>query len=239
MHIFGFPLKSTSFFAPTESHNQWGRPGGPQGAVVGGAGEETEGEGNSLINQTVAMAIAGTSTPSPMSRPSSFLLNSQVAPRLDIQKGVSCLLCPLWLIPALCPSPQTTRQHGSFLAESSRSLLICLLWVLKNADELVLQKWFNDLSVSQLNRLLDLLYLCVSCFEYKVRRAAASRICPVLSCCDLAIVFNLPCSLCTLLLCAKCKPKIPAFFQLLLLHFSLLSFRALNPASVRLTCFAR
>uniref|UniRef100_A0A665UGT9 Dedicator of cytokinesis 7 n=1 Tax=Echeneis naucrates TaxID=173247 RepID=A0A665UGT9_ECHNA len=90
------------------------------------------GEGNSMISQTVAMAIAGTSTPSPMSRPSSFLLNS-------------------------------------FSAESSRSLLICLLWVLKNADELVLQKWFTDLSVSQLNRLLDLLYLCVSCFEYKVK----------------------------------------------------------------------
>lgn len=63
---------------------------------------------------------------------------------------------------------QATRQHGTFSPESSRSLLICLLWVLKNADELVLQKWFTDLSVSQLNRLLDMLYLCVSCFEYKV-----------------------------------------------------------------------
>uniref|UniRef100_A0A673IKC5 Dedicator of cytokinesis protein 7-like n=1 Tax=Sinocyclocheilus rhinocerous TaxID=307959 RepID=A0A673IKC5_9TELE len=100
-----------------------------------------EAEGNSMISQTVAMAIAGTSVPQ-MSRPSSFLLN-----------------------------PQATRQHGSFSAESSRSLLICLLWVLKNADEMVLQKWFTDLSVSQLNRLLDLLYLCVSCFEYKGKKA--------------------------------------------------------------------
>lgn len=65
-------------------------------------------------------------------------------------------------------SVQTGRQHSTFSAESSRSLLICLLWVLKNADESVLQKWFTDLSVLQLNRLLDLLYLCVSCFEYKV-----------------------------------------------------------------------
>uniref|UniRef100_A0A8C1H180 Dedicator of cytokinesis 7 n=1 Tax=Cyprinus carpio TaxID=7962 RepID=A0A8C1H180_CYPCA len=103
----------------TESHNQWGRPGGP-------GTEEQEAEGNSMISQTVAMAIAGTSA---------------------------------------------TRQHGSFSAESSRSLLICLLWVLKNADEMVLQKWFTDLSVSQLNRLLDLLYLCVSCFEYKGKKA--------------------------------------------------------------------
>uniref|UniRef100_A0A7N8WMP6 Dedicator of cytokinesis 7 n=1 Tax=Mastacembelus armatus TaxID=205130 RepID=A0A7N8WMP6_9TELE len=116
--------------------------GGPQGSAVGSSGEDAEGEGNSMISQTVAMAIAGTSTASPMSRPSSFLLNSQAS-----------------------------RQHGSFSAESSRSLLICLLWVLKNADELVLQKWFTDLSVSQLNRLLDLLHLCVSCFEYKGKKA--------------------------------------------------------------------
>ncbi|XP_036426096.1 dedicator of cytokinesis protein 7 isoform X13 [Colossoma macropomum] len=118
----------------TESHNQWGRPGGP-------GTDEQETEGNSMISQTVAMAIAGTSVPQ-MSRPSSFLLN-----------------------------PQATRQHGTFSPESSRSLLICLLWVLKNADEMVLQKWFTDLSVSQLNRLLDMLYLCVSCFEYKGKKA--------------------------------------------------------------------
>ncbi|XP_019749937.1 dedicator of cytokinesis protein 7 isoform X12 [Hippocampus comes] len=122
----------------TESLNQWGRSGGVQGTTVCSNGDDAEAEGNNMINQTVAMAIAGTTTTSPMSRPSSFLLNSQA-----------------------------NRQHGSFSAESSRSLLICLLWVLKNADELVLQKWFTDLSVSQLNRLLDLLYLCVSCFEYK------------------------------------------------------------------------
>uniref|UniRef100_A0A3Q2YLE1 Dedicator of cytokinesis 7 n=1 Tax=Hippocampus comes TaxID=109280 RepID=A0A3Q2YLE1_HIPCM len=116
--------------------------GGVQGTTVCSNGDDAEAEGNNMINQTVAMAIAGTTTTSPMSRPSSFLLNSQA-----------------------------NRQHGSFSAESSRSLLICLLWVLKNADELVLQKWFTDLSVSQLNRLLDLLYLCVSCFEYKGKKA--------------------------------------------------------------------
>ncbi|CAB1323907.1 unnamed protein product [Coregonus sp. 'balchen'] len=124
----------------TESHNQWGRPGGAQGAPGGAGGDESGEDGNSMISQTVAMAIAGTSAP--ISRPSSFLLN-----------------------------PQASRQHGTFSAESSRSLLICLLWVLKNADECVLQKWFSDLSVSQLNRLLDMLYLCVSCFEYKGKKA--------------------------------------------------------------------
>ncbi|XP_071985075.1 dedicator of cytokinesis protein 7 isoform X11 [Engystomops pustulosus] len=118
----------------TESHNQRGRPNC-------GAGEDHEGEGGSMISQTVAMAIAGTSVPQ-LTRPSSFMMTSQ-AP----------------------------RQHSTFSAESSRSLLICLLWVLKNADDIVLQKWFTDLSILQLNRLLDLLYLCVSCFEYKGKKA--------------------------------------------------------------------
>uniref|UniRef100_A0A8B9CVM9 Dedicator of cytokinesis 7 n=1 Tax=Anser brachyrhynchus TaxID=132585 RepID=A0A8B9CVM9_9AVES len=105
----------------TESHNQRGRP-----SCV--AVDDYESEGGSMISQTVAMAIAGTSV------------------------------------------PQLARQHSTFSTESSRSLLICLLWVLKNADESVLQKWFTDLSVLQLNRLLDLLYLCVSCFEYKGKK---------------------------------------------------------------------
>ncbi|KAM4721925.1 dedicator of cytokinesis protein 7 isoform 4-T4 [Rhinophrynus dorsalis] len=118
----------------TESHNQRGRPNCP-------TADEHDSEGGSMISQTVAMAIAGTSVPQ-LTRPSSFLLTSA-----------------------------TSRQHSTFSAESSRSLLICLLWVLKNADETVLQKWFTDLSILQLNRLLDLLYLCVSCFEYKGKKA--------------------------------------------------------------------
>uniref|UniRef100_A0A8C3M3E4 Dedicator of cytokinesis 7 n=1 Tax=Chrysolophus pictus TaxID=9089 RepID=A0A8C3M3E4_CHRPC len=117
----------------TESHNQRGRP-----SCV--AADDYEGESGSMISQTVAMAIAGTSVPQ-LTRPSSFLLTSS-----------------------------SGRQHSTFSTESSRSLLICLLWVLKNADESVLQKWFTDLSVLQLNRLLDLLYLCVSCFEYKGKK---------------------------------------------------------------------
>uniref|UniRef100_A0A8B9NLB1 Dedicator of cytokinesis 7 n=1 Tax=Accipiter nisus TaxID=211598 RepID=A0A8B9NLB1_9AVES len=101
--------------------------------------DDYESEGGSMISQTVAMAIAGTSVPQ-LTRPSSFLLTSSV------------------------------QSHLSLFLDSHRSLLICLLWVLKNADESVLQKWFTDLSVLQLNRLLDLLYLCVSCFEYKGKK---------------------------------------------------------------------
>uniref|UniRef100_A0A8C2NIG0 Dedicator of cytokinesis 7 n=1 Tax=Capra hircus TaxID=9925 RepID=A0A8C2NIG0_CAPHI len=117
----------------TETHNQRGRP-------ICIAADDYESESGSMISQTVAMAIAGTSW-------SLIILSHFTA--FYFQSG---------------------RQHTTFSAESSRSLLICLLWVLKNADETVLQKWFTDLSVLQLNRLLDLLYLCVSCFEYKGKK---------------------------------------------------------------------
>ncbi|KPP58442.1 hypothetical protein Z043_123733, partial [Scleropages formosus] len=40
-----------------------------------------------------------------------------------------------------------------------------------NADAVLLERWVSDLSVVQINRLLDLLHLCISCFEYKGRKA--------------------------------------------------------------------
>ncbi|TNM96876.1 hypothetical protein fugu_015032 [Takifugu bimaculatus] len=63
------------------------------------------------------------------------------------------------------------RQSSSLSAECSRTLLVCFLWVLKNADAALLERWVSDLSVLQINRLLDLLHLCISCFEYKGRKA--------------------------------------------------------------------
>uniref|UniRef100_A0A4W3I977 Dedicator of cytokinesis 7 n=1 Tax=Callorhinchus milii TaxID=7868 RepID=A0A4W3I977_CALMI len=96
-----------------------------------GLADDGELESGAVINQTVAMAIAGASVPQ-HSRPSSFLLPTAVSQYL------------------------------------TRSLLICLLWVLRNADVGVLHRWVGELSVPQLNRVLELLDLCVSCFEYKV-----------------------------------------------------------------------
>uniref|UniRef100_A0A8C3ACU3 Dedicator of cytokinesis 6 n=1 Tax=Cyclopterus lumpus TaxID=8103 RepID=A0A8C3ACU3_CYCLU len=67
--------------------------------------------------------------------------------------------------------PTVGRQSSSLSAECSRTLLVSFLWVLKNADAALLERWVSDLSVLQINRLLDLLHLCVSCFEYKGRKA--------------------------------------------------------------------
>ncbi|CAM4682376.1 dedicator of cytokinesis protein 6 isoform X3 [Caretta caretta] len=101
-----------------------------------------EGDSDSgTISQSVAMAIAGSPLPH-AHRASPFLL------------------------PAAPPRP-----GGTLSAEASRTLLACLLWVLKNGDAGALQGWFAELSPLHLGRLLDLLYLCVACFEYKGRKA--------------------------------------------------------------------
>ncbi|XP_075715135.1 dedicator of cytokinesis protein 6 isoform X3 [Rhinoderma darwinii] len=93
------------------------------------------------ISQTVAMAIAGSPLPTG-------------------QKTTSF------------PLPPATMRAGSALsAESSRNLLVCALWVLKNAEQDCLQRWFSSLSVIQLTRVLELLSLCVSCFQYKGKKA--------------------------------------------------------------------
>lgn len=110
-------------FVSLESHNQWGRPGGPQGAVVGSSVEEAEGDGNSMISQTVAMAIAGTSTASPMSRPSSFLLNSQVTSVTEGLQGIVTACYIYWFY----KSSSSTIQKPFNLGQASYSFfLLCV-----------------------------------------------------------------------------------------------------------------
>lgn len=53
-------------------------------------------------------------------------------------------------------------------ADTTRNLMICFLWIMKNADQSLIRRWIADLPSMQLNRILDLLFICVSCFEYKV-----------------------------------------------------------------------
>lgn len=51
---------------------------------------------------------------------------------------------------------------------STRNLLICFLWVVKNIDQELVSNWWYTLSITRLNSLLNVLDLCVSCFEYRV-----------------------------------------------------------------------
>uniref|UniRef100_A0A8C3TBM3 Dedicator of cytokinesis 8 n=1 Tax=Chelydra serpentina TaxID=8475 RepID=A0A8C3TBM3_CHESE len=60
------------------------------------------------------------------------------------------------------------KQYNTLSPDTTRNLLICFLWIMKNAEQSLIQKWIADLPSMQLNRILDLLFICVSCFEYKI-----------------------------------------------------------------------
>ncbi|XP_027695364.1 dedicator of cytokinesis protein 8 isoform X1 [Vombatus ursinus] len=59
------------------------------------------------------------------------------------------------------------KQYNVLNPDTTRNLMICFLWIMKNADQSLIRKWIADLPSMQLNRILDLLFICVSCFEYK------------------------------------------------------------------------
>uniref|UniRef100_A0A674JHA9 Dedicator of cytokinesis 8 n=1 Tax=Terrapene triunguis TaxID=2587831 RepID=A0A674JHA9_9SAUR len=60
------------------------------------------------------------------------------------------------------------KQYNTLSPDTTRNLLICFLWIMKNAEQSLIRKWIADLPSMQLNRILDLLFICVSCFEYKI-----------------------------------------------------------------------
>lgn len=64
------------------------------------------------------------------------------------------------------------KQYNMLNADTTRNLMICFLWIMKNADQSLLRRWIADLPSMQLNRILDLLFICVSCFEYKGKQSS-------------------------------------------------------------------
>ncbi|XP_075415020.1 dedicator of cytokinesis protein 8 isoform X2 [Tenrec ecaudatus] len=64
------------------------------------------------------------------------------------------------------------KQCSMLSADTTRSLMLCFLWILKTAEQSLVRRWVADLPSMQLTRILDLLYLCVSCFEYKGKQSS-------------------------------------------------------------------
>uniref|UniRef100_A0A8C6V1M5 Dedicator of cytokinesis 8 n=1 Tax=Neogobius melanostomus TaxID=47308 RepID=A0A8C6V1M5_9GOBI len=60
------------------------------------------------------------------------------------------------------------KSVATLPADTSRNLLVCFLWVMKNAERSLIQRWTVDMPPSQLQKLLELLTICISCFEYRV-----------------------------------------------------------------------
>ncbi|PIO29497.1 hypothetical protein AB205_0115890 [Aquarana catesbeiana] len=73
--------------------------------------------------------------------------------------------------PPLALTSVPLKMYSTLSPECTRNLLTCFLWIMKNAEQSVIQKWLAYLTPLQLNRVLDLLYMCVSCFEYKGKQS--------------------------------------------------------------------
>ena len=54
----------------------------------------------------------------------------------------------------------------------TQQLLICFCWVIKNIDKGTLKHWIRELSPQRVHQFVDLLQLCVSCFEYDPSKQA-------------------------------------------------------------------
>ena len=62
------------------------------------------------------------------------------------------------------------KVKGKLNANTTRHLLMCMLWVLRHVEEAPLKNWWSELNAAKLHRLLELLFMCVSCFEYQGKR---------------------------------------------------------------------
>ncbi|XP_065103282.1 dedicator of cytokinesis protein 8 isoform X2 [Paramisgurnus dabryanus] len=105
-------------------------------------GPEDDPDSVTPINQSVAMAIAG--------NPFSTLARNALLSMTSV-------------------AGKTTNM---LTAETSRNLLMCFLWIIKNADQNLIQRWTVDMPTSQLSRLLELLTICISCFEYRGKQSS-------------------------------------------------------------------
>lgn len=64
---------------------------------------------------------------------------------------------------------EDANGQSSFLGQNAtHSLLLCFLWVLKNLDVDLLRQWWSQLKISDINKFLGVLEVCVQTFEYKV-----------------------------------------------------------------------
>ncbi|PVD22808.1 hypothetical protein C0Q70_16064 [Pomacea canaliculata] len=114
-----------------------------EGKLRNGFGLDEEGD---RISQRVAMAIAG----------SSIGIRGLNVPMLPTEENAAARM-----------------RRSQINMESTRNLLMGFLWVLKNADHACLRHWWVDLPMAKLSRILEILYLAVSNFEYKGKKMLA------------------------------------------------------------------
>ncbi|XP_033123079.1 dedicator of cytokinesis protein 7-like isoform X2 [Anneissia japonica] len=70
------------------------------------------------------------------------------------------------------------RQSSStrMTEESTKDLLLCAMWVMKNVEAASLQKWWSALGVQRFIQVLDVLFYCACCFEYKGKTSIIKKL---------------------------------------------------------------
>lgn len=58
---------------------------------------------------------------------------------------------------------------------NTRHLLACYIWVIKNVEKTILNKWVSGLSPHRMYQMLQVLNICIPCFEYKGRKKTTVR----------------------------------------------------------------
>lgn len=65
---------------------------------------------------------------------------------------------------------EPTKNKSSLSSESTRHLLSCYAWVLKNLDRNVLYHWTLAQSPHRVHQMLQVLNICIPSFEYKGKK---------------------------------------------------------------------
>ncbi|XP_055386415.1 dedicator of cytokinesis protein 7 [Condylostylus longicornis] len=63
--------------------------------------------------------------------------------------------------------PEPVKNKSPLSSENTRHLLACFLWVVKNLEKTVLYRWILGLSPHRVHQMLQVLNVCIPCFEYK------------------------------------------------------------------------
>lgn len=69
------------------------------------------------------------------------------------------------------PPLQNRPAKCSLSQDTTKNLLICFLWVIKNVDKTVLRQWWAELTAERLHSLLEVLRITLTVFQYKGKRA--------------------------------------------------------------------
>lgn len=72
-------------------------------------------------------------------------------------------------------SPEPSKSKSLLSAENTRHLLSCYAWTLKNLDKTILHRWILSQTPHRVHQMLQVLNVCIPCFEYRGQKRQPVR----------------------------------------------------------------